>query len=89
MAGQCAGLVKKEQTCQEMIEELMAQTAGLLGDGDFWEKKSVFLGRTSVSYTHLDSVGCGSGDWGKADRKGNLQERCAGNRCRCAGTGKK
>lgn len=30
-----------------MIEELMAQTAGLLGDGDFWEKKSVFLGRTS------------------------------------------
>ena len=47
MAGQCAGLVKKEQTCQEMIEELMAQTAGLLGDGDFWEKKSVFLGRTS------------------------------------------
>ncbi len=45
MAGQCAGLVKKEQTCQEMIEELMAQTAGLLGDGDF-EKKSV-LGRTS------------------------------------------
>ena len=47
MAGQCAGLVKKEQTCQEMIKELMAQTAGLLGDGDFWEKKSVFLGRTS------------------------------------------
>ena len=47
MAGQCAGLVKKEQTCQEMIEELMAQTAGLLGDGNFWEKKSVFLGRTS------------------------------------------
>ena len=47
MAGQCAGLVKKEQTCQEMIEELMAQTAVLLGDGDFWKKKSVFLGRTS------------------------------------------
>ena len=47
MAGQSAGLVKKEQTCQEMIEELMAQTAVLLGDGDFWKKKSVFLGRTS------------------------------------------
>ena len=42
------GTCEKEQTCQEMmIEELMAQTAGLLGDGDFWEKKSVFLGRTS------------------------------------------
>lgn len=47
MAGQCAGLVKKEQTCQEMIEELMAQTAGLLGDGDFWKKKSGFVGRRS------------------------------------------
>lgn len=47
MAGQCAGLVKKEQTCQEMIEELMAQTAVLLGDGDFWKKKSGFVGRRS------------------------------------------
>ncbi|MDO4322877.1 MAG: enoyl-[acyl-carrier-protein] reductase FabK [Lachnospiraceae bacterium] len=31
MAGQIAGLVKKEQTCQEMIEELMAETEAVLG----------------------------------------------------------
>ena len=30
MAGQIAGLVDKEQTCQEMIQEMMAQTEGLL-----------------------------------------------------------
>lgn len=31
MAGQIAGLVKKEQTCKEMIEEMMEQTKALLG----------------------------------------------------------
>lgn len=31
MAGQIAGMVKKEQTCQEMIEEMMAQAEALLG----------------------------------------------------------
>lgn len=31
MAGQIAGMVKKEQTCQEMIEEMMAQAETLLG----------------------------------------------------------
>lgn len=30
MAGQIAGLVKKEQTCQEMIEEMMGQAEALL-----------------------------------------------------------
>lgn len=30
MAGQIAGLVKKEQTCQEMLEEIMAQAGKLL-----------------------------------------------------------
>ncbi len=30
MAGQIAGLVKKEQTCAEMIQEIMEQAAGLL-----------------------------------------------------------
>lgn len=30
MAGQIAGLVQKEQTCKEMIEELMAETSALL-----------------------------------------------------------
>lgn len=30
MAGQCAGLVKKEQSCQEIIEDLMAQADALL-----------------------------------------------------------
>lgn len=30
MAGQCAGLVKKEQTCKEMIEELMEEAEKLL-----------------------------------------------------------
>ncbi|MCM1040119.1 MAG: enoyl-[acyl-carrier-protein] reductase FabK [Roseburia sp.] len=30
MAGQIAGLVKKEQTCAEMIQEIMAQASGLL-----------------------------------------------------------
>ena len=31
MAGQCAGMVKKEQSCEEIIEELMAQADDLLG----------------------------------------------------------
>ena len=31
MAGQIAGMVSKEQTCKEMIEELMAQASALLG----------------------------------------------------------
>ena len=30
MAGQIAGLVKKEQTCAEMIQEIMAQASELL-----------------------------------------------------------
>lgn len=30
MAGQCAGLVKKEQTCEEIITELMSETEALL-----------------------------------------------------------
>ena len=32
MAGQIAGLVGKEQTCKEMIEEIMAQAERLLGN---------------------------------------------------------
>ena len=31
MAGQIAGMIKKEQTCKEMIEEMMEQTKYLLG----------------------------------------------------------
>lgn len=31
MAGQIAGMVSKEQTCQEMIEEMMEQAEKLLG----------------------------------------------------------
>ena len=31
MAGQIAGMVKKEQTCKEMIEEMMVQAEALLG----------------------------------------------------------
>ena len=31
MAGQIAGLISKEQTCKEMIEEMMEQTEKLLG----------------------------------------------------------
>ncbi len=30
MAGQCAGLVQKEQTCEEMIREIMEQAEKLL-----------------------------------------------------------
>lgn len=35
MAGQIAGLITKEQTCKEMIEEMMAQTEKLLGSKEF------------------------------------------------------
>ena len=31
MAGQIAGLISREQTCKEMIEEMMEQAAGLMG----------------------------------------------------------
>ena len=31
MAGQIAGMVSKEQTCKEMIDEMMAQAEALLG----------------------------------------------------------
>lgn len=31
MAGQCAGLVKKEETCREIIEEVVAEAEALLG----------------------------------------------------------
>ena len=30
MAGQIAGLIKKEQTCQEMIEEIVKEASELL-----------------------------------------------------------
>ena len=30
MAGQIAGMIKKEQTCKEIIEEMMAQAEALL-----------------------------------------------------------
>ena len=33
MAGQIAGMVKKEQTCKEMIEEMMLEAEELLGIG--------------------------------------------------------
>ena len=38
MAGQIAGLVKKEQTCREIIEEVMAEAESLLGGTAIWEK---------------------------------------------------
>ena len=31
MAGQIAGMITKEQTCKEMIEEMMEQATKLLG----------------------------------------------------------
>ena len=31
MAGQIAGMVSKEQTCKEMMEEMMEQASALLG----------------------------------------------------------
>jgi len=40
MAGQIAGMLKKRQTCDEMIKELMGETHSLLkvGENDIWEK---------------------------------------------------
>ena len=40
MAGQIAGMLKKKQSCKEMIEELMAETHSLLkvGEEDTWER---------------------------------------------------
>lgn len=38
MAGQSCGLVKKEQTVEEMIQELVAQTKELLGGAEKWVK---------------------------------------------------
>lgn len=37
MAGQIAGLINKEQTCKEMIEEIMEQASGLLKKGNGYE----------------------------------------------------
>ena len=31
MAGQIAGMISKEQTCKEMIEEIMTQAGKLMG----------------------------------------------------------
>ena len=33
MAGQIAGLIKKQQSCKEMIEEIMTEAEALLGNG--------------------------------------------------------
>lgn len=38
MAGQIAGLVNKEQTCREMIEEIMAEAEKLFREVSIWEK---------------------------------------------------
>lgn len=38
MAGQCAGLVKKEQTCKEMIEELFEEADAVLRGAVKWVK---------------------------------------------------
>lgn len=40
MAGQIAGMLKKKQSCQEMIDELMSETHSLLkiGENDTWER---------------------------------------------------
>lgn len=40
MAGQIAGMLKKKQNCQEMIDELMSETHSLLkiGENDTWER---------------------------------------------------
>jgi len=40
MAGQIAGLVKKEQTCREIIEEIFAQAEECLRNGEFFPIKS-------------------------------------------------
>ncbi len=38
MAGQCAGLIKKEQTCKEMIEEIFSEAESILKGADKWIK---------------------------------------------------
>lgn len=38
MAGQCAGLVKKEQTCKEIIEEIFAEAEAVLKGVSAWVK---------------------------------------------------
>jgi len=38
MAGQIAGLIKKEQSCEEIIKELVSQTEALLKGAEKWEK---------------------------------------------------
>ena len=38
MAGQIAGMVKKEQSCQEIIEEIFTQTEQVLGGASKWVK---------------------------------------------------
>ena len=36
MAGQIAGLIKKEQSCKEIIDELMAETIGIVKERSSW-----------------------------------------------------
>ena len=38
MAGQIAGLIKKEQSCKEIIKELVSETEALLKGAEKWEK---------------------------------------------------
>ena len=38
MAGQIAGLIKKQQTCEEIIKELVSETENLLRGAEKWEK---------------------------------------------------
>lgn len=38
MAGQIAGLIKKRQSCREIIQELVAETEALLKGAEKWEK---------------------------------------------------
>ena len=38
MAGQIAGLIKKEQSCKEIIDELMAETIGIVKERSSWVK---------------------------------------------------
>ena len=36
MAGQIAGMISKEQSCKEIIEELMAQTVEIVKERGSW-----------------------------------------------------
>ena len=38
MAGQIAGLIKKEQSCEELIKELVLETETILKGAEKWEK---------------------------------------------------